>query len=109
MFLNEFRYIIWKDNKNYVERHNSKQTTTMMLAMNQFGDLTNNEFRSQMNGYLHDPSTTSASSPKRNVQVTLPEQVDWRKEGYVTPVKDQRMCGSCWAFSTVSFMLTVPT
>ena len=34
----------------------------------------------------------------------LPSHFDWRDQGIVPPVRDQGMCGSCWAFGTVGIM-----
>lgn len=34
----------------------------------------------------------------------VPESLDWREMGAVSPVKDQGSCGSCWAFAPTATM-----
>ncbi|KAL7243595.1 hypothetical protein ACSBR1_015904 [Camellia fascicularis] len=100
----EMRFKIFNDNVQFIESFNSAGNRPYKLSINQFADLTNEEFQASRNGYkIPSHPRLSKTTPFRYENVTaVPTSMDWRKKGAVTPIKDQGQCGNCWAFSTIA-------
>ncbi|GMH66737.1 hypothetical protein TrVE_jg9641 [Triparma verrucosa] len=95
------RSALYHHARRYVNAVN-RQKRTFSLALNHMADWTTDEkksLRGRRKTSSDDLSNLPLPASFTHTSVgDIPPSVDWRGTGYVTRVKDQGTCGSCWSY-----------
>jgi len=102
-----YRQEVFEENVDYINQHNQEAEQglhTFTLGLNEYADLSAKEWKMFLLGADVYKTPESAEVQDDLIDDETPKSVDWRTEGYVTDIKNQGHCGSCWAFSATGSM-----
>nr|CAB3482641.1 unnamed protein product [Digitaria exilis] len=100
------RFEVFKANVKFIESFNAAENRKFWLGVNQFADLTNEEFRATKTNKGFKPSSVKVPTGFRyeNISVdALPATIDWRtKVPSLLSRTRANVVRCCWAFSAVA-------
>jgi KDEL-tailed cysteine endopeptidase len=91
--------VFYKTVLNIAQENSIAKTYT--FGLNQFSDMTPEEFKIKHTGVRFTSEKKIYETPKLTNLGDFPDVVDWVKAGAVTPVADEKNCGATYAFASV--------
>jgi len=104
------RFENFKSNHEFIVKHNADTSQTYRVAINQFADLSTEEYITQYaSGFKRAMGVNHNSFNGRNPAPmgvfkptqTIPNETDWRLIGGVSPISNQGQCGSSPFFAAI--------
>ena len=114
------RLINWKRTDDFIKEHSWNKRRAYKIGHNKFSDWSDAEYEKLL-GYVASAAETQPETPPTPKAApngwikllestgTIPslivngakiaDSIDWRDEGYVSPVSNQGSCGADWAFA----------
>ncbi|KAL4441769.1 hypothetical protein ABPG74_008766 [Tetrahymena malaccensis] len=101
----QYRLFIFNENVRQIEKDNMDSDQGFVSGTNKFSHLTSDEFKAKYLNRRQKPTSNIIDhqilSSQKNTNETIPESIDWRELGAVSPVRNQGDCGCCYAITSL--------